>query len=133
MWAHGATRSYGFPGRTALIAGIKKCNVNKKQKKIHSSHRLLINLLGLAAALTSQILSDCICLSVPPCLPPSCARICGVEQSYFPSHWATAFSCAWIICRAVDQLPPCVQLCNCDLLLCGCCRCIKRRQIRWSL
>lgn len=66
----------------------------------------------------------------PPC---SCTRIYSVKQGYFPSHLAMAFSCAWIIWCAVDQLLPCVQVCNCNIWLCGCCCCIKQSCIHRSI
>lgn len=57
----------------------------------------------------------------------------SVKQGYFPSHLAPAFSSAWIICRVADQLLPCVQVCNCNIWLCGCCCCIKQSCIHRSL
>lgn len=50
------------------------------------------------------------------------AWIHSLKLGYFPSHLALAFSSVWLICHAGDWLLLCVQVCNCNLGLCSCCR-----------
>lgn len=49
------------------------------------------------------------------------ACVCSINWDYFPSHLAAASSGSWIICCTMDQLLPCVQVCNCNPWLSGCC------------
>lgn len=100
----------------------------KKHWNVKQIFKWIMNLFRL-----DTILSNSLFLLFPHS-PRSCAYIFSLKCSYFPSHLATALSCAWIICFAADHvlLLPFVQVCNCNILCCCCC-CIKQSCIHQSL